>query len=550
MNILAVIPARGGSKGIPRKNVRLMNGIPLISYSINNAKSCNLITDVVVTTDDEEIIGIAKLNHVQYIERDSTLAEDKITLDPVIYDAVYKIEKKKNICYDIVITLQPTSPLLKSKTLVTAIESFLSDDKDTYISVVNNPHLSWSKNENEFTPNYKERLNRQQLPPHYLETGAFFITKREFIKPNSRMGKNVSVFEVSEDEAIDIDNYRDWILCENILKRKRIVFRVDGHKKLGMGHIYHCLTLAYHLTGHEIMFVTKQQYTEGVNKIKESHMPYMLIKNDQEFFQFLRKWKADIIVNDCLDTDEGYIKILKKLVKRVITIEDMGSGARYADAIINALYEKDLKNLKYYCQQGNLYSGENYICLRDEFLINEPKEFSKEVKKVLVMFGGTDPSNLTKKLYHVSLELHNNYPEIEFYFITGSGYDCDRNNIYTRKDKNIFILNNVKRVSDYMREADLAFTSQGRTVYELASLGVPSIVLAQNEREQLHTFAQMKNGFLNLGLGEKISNETIKSTFKWLVETEQIRYEMRDLMLKHNLKKGINRVIDIILKED
>jgi hypothetical protein len=75
-------------------------------------------------------------------------------------------------------------------------------------------------------------------------------------------------------------------------------------------------------------------------------------------------------------------------------------------------------------------------------------------------------------------------------------------------------------------------------------------VLAQNEREQLHKFAQMQNGFLNLGLGEEISVETIESTFKWLVETEQIRYEMRELMLKHDLKKGIDRVLEIILKEN
>lgn len=88
-----------------------------------------------------------------------------------------------------------------------------------------------------------------------------------------------------------------------------------------------------------------------------------------------------------------------------------------------------------------------------------------------------------------------------------------------------------------MKDADLAFTSQGRTVFELSSLGIPSIVLAQNEREQLHTFAQMQNGFLNLGLGKDISTETIESTFGWLVDTEQIRCEMRDLMLKHDLKK-------------
>lgn len=543
MKILAVIPARGGSKGIPRKNVRLMNGRPLISYCIENAKSCELITDIVVTTDDEEVISIAQLHNVYYVVRDAEMAGDTVTLDPVVYDAVCRMEMLKNTKYEVVVTLQATSPLLRGTTLNDALESFLTEKKDTYISVVNQPQLSWSKDEVGFRPNYKERLNRQQLPAHYLETGAFLITKREFVMPNSRIGYNVSVFEVPEDESVDIDTIKDWIVSEKALRKKRVVFRADGYKEMGMGHIYHVLTIAYNLVGHEVLFVTRDQYTDGVNKLKASHMPFKLIKNDEDFFEFLWQWKADVVVNDCLDTDAEYIKTLKKLVKRVITIEDLGEGARYADAVINALYSEARPT-------ANLYSGERYVCLRDEFLINQPREFSCEVNNVLVIFGGTDPGNFTKRLYNLAQKWNECYPGITFNFITGSGYDCDKNGICTIEDKKIYIRHDVKRVSDYMKNADIAFTSQGRTVFELTSLGIPSLVLAQNEREQQHKFAQMQNGFLNLGLGKDILDETIEATFKWLVDTQQIRYEMRSLMLKHDLKKGIKLVTDIILAEE
>ena len=114
---------------------------------------------------------------------------------------------------------------------------------------------------------------------------------------------------------------------------------------------------------------------------------------------------------------------------------------------------------------------------------------------------------------------------------------------------NIKIIKHVNRVSTYMKKADIAFTSQGRTVFELASLGIPSIVLAQNKREQLHTFANMENGFLNLGLGKDVSYATIKNTFDLLVSTYQIRQNMHNLMIKHDLKSGINRVRNIILGE-
>lgn len=542
MKILAVIPARGGSKGIPRKNVRLMKDNPLIYYAINNALKCTAITDVVVSTDDDEIASVSNMYKAQVIIRDPKLADDITTLDPVVYDAVLKMEEKHKKKYDIVITLQPTSPLLKSVTLKDAIEDFVKDNKDTYISVTNKPHLAWSKDKDRFYPLYEKRLNRQQLPPNYHETGAFLITKREFVTNNSRLGKTVSVYEIPENESIDIDSVSDWITCESELRKKKIVFRADGHKMLGMGHIYHCLTLAYKMIEHQVMFVSKSKYQEGIDKILQNNMPCTIMQNDDDFFDFLAEYKPDVVVNDCLDTTLEYINRLKSLVKRVVTIEDLGTGIYAADAVINALYEN--KNV-----DAHIYSGEKYICLRDEFLIQTPKEFSPEVENVLVMFGGTDPSNLTKKIYDISLIINNKHPKIKFIFIAGSAYDCEAHGVFSVEDKNITVIKDTKRVSEYIKNADIAFTSQGRTVFEFASLGVPAIVLAQNEREQLHTFAQMENGFLNLGLGINVSDDTLLKTFEWLIHTPQIRFEMQNLMLRNDLKSGVDRVKKIILGE-
>jgi CMP-N-acetylneuraminic acid synthetase/spore coat polysaccharide biosynthesis predicted glycosyltransferase SpsG len=541
--VLAVIPARGGSKGIPRKNVRLMNGKPLIYYAIHNAKNCSSIDDVVVSSDDEEILKIASSYGVETMTRDSELAKDAVTLDPVIYDAVCTMEKKKGIQYDVVITLQVTSPLLSSDTLDKALESFLASSDDTYISVVNKPHLSWTKKDGCYVPNYEKRLNRQQLPPNYLETGAFLITRRECMEVNSRIGKKVSVYEMPEREAVDIDAASDWVLCEYELKKKRIILRADGYKELGMGHIYHCLTLAYNLTGQEILFVTKEQHEPGLKKLQEANMPVHTIKSDEEFMEFVQEWKPDVVVNDCLNTEADYIKELKKYVKRVVTIEDLGEGADYADVVINALYED-------YTRGDNYYWGSNYVCLRDEFFCATPSVFHEQVQNIVVIFGGTDPSNFTKRIYEMAKRIHKDYPEIKFHFALGVGYDQKANQIETDETAGIYVEQNLKHISDLFAKADLAFTSQGRTVYELATMGVPAVVMAQNEREMKHTFAQMNNGFLNLGLGINVADETIETTFRWLVETPQIRKEMQSLMMRHDLKSGIKRVIGLILEDE
>lgn len=542
MKILAVIPARGGSKGIPRKNVRLMDGKPLISYSIQNAKSCAAISDVVVTTDDKEALAIARVYGAEAIQRRPGLAGDDVTLDPVVHDAVAQMEEGKRCRYDIVITLQPTSPLLKSATLSKALTAFLNDDMDTYISAVNHAHLSWRKDGQQFAPNYEERLNRQQLPAHYMETGAFLITRREFVTAGSRLGKKISIYEIPEGESVDIDTADDWIICEHALRRKRVVFRADGYKERGMGHIYHCLTLALRMVGQEIVFVTDKNHKEGYGKLKESHFPVYGIEREEDFYRFLEKNPADVVVNDCLSTTKEHILRLKQLAGRVVTIEDLGEGAIYADAVINALYDTETPN-------PNQYVGADYACIRDEFLIRRPKEFSRQVRNVLVLFGGTDPSNLTKKIYSIAGELHREEPAVEFHFILGCGYPASENGICTKPDQNIFVHTDVRNVSDYMQQADLAFTSQGRTVFELAVMGVPAVVMAQNEREQLHTFAQMGNGFLNLGLGADVSGCTLLSTFCWLARTPQIRREMRDLMLKNRLDKSTDRVLDVILND-
>lgn len=542
MQILAVIPARGGSKGIPKKNIRLMNGKPLISYSINNAKNSRYITDVFVTTDSNEISEVAEEYGAEIIERDESLSSDLVTLDPVVFHAKNCAEKIKNKKYDAVVTLQPTSPLLKTETLDNAIEYFINGNYDTVISVINKPHLSWGLQENKIIPLYKERKNRQELPPQYFETGAFLIAKADCVKNNTRIGKNVSVFEVDENESIDIDDKNDWLLTENLMKCKKVIFRAEGYKKLGLGHIYNCITLAFSMIEHDVLIVVSEKSVEGIEKIRETNLPYKIIKHESEINKIIEDFKPDIWVNDCLNTTKEYIESLKSKIKRVVTIEDLGSGIEVADAVINALYKP--------INDKHVYSGYKYVCLRDEFQAEQPAKFSEKVKNVLVMFGGTDPTNLNKRLYNSILKFSDKYKDIKFNFITGIGYDAEKNGVITQKDKNIYVYPNVPRVTTYMKHADLAITSQGRTIFELAAMGVPSIVLSQNKREQTHLFARLEHGFLNLGIGKEVEQNLIENTLDWLINTQAIRKNMYDLMLSYQLKEGLQRVKNIIVGDN
>lgn len=539
MNILFVIPARGGSKGIPRKNVRLMAGQPLISYSIQNALKIKYDSDVVVSTDDEEIERISLLYGSEVIKRPFQLATDNITLDPVIYHAVMTMEQLRNKIYDIVITLQPTSPLLKSCTLNDAISFFIERKVDTVISGINSPHLSWTEKDGKIVPLYKERLNRQFLPKYLIETGAFFITKRKYIQENSRFGPCVSIFEVPSDESIDIDSPWDWWIAEKEISKKNILIRVEGYPEIGLGHVYRGLLLAYNLIDHNIKFITSNISDLAIKKIKSSNFPYDIIENDAELERIVTEFNCNILINDILDTDVMYIRRFKNRGVRVINFEDMGPGAAYADAVINDLYEK--KN-----HYINHYWGSDYYCIRDEFLLSGPAEFKESVSEVLILFGGTDPCNLTQKVLDVIRNL--GIKEIHYTFILGLGYE-KAHELISKSDIscNIDIIIDVKLMTEYMKKADIAISSQGRTMLELASMEVPTILLAQNEREQEHEFGYLKNGFINLGLGTEVEEKTIKETLLWLINSPQIRKQMKEHMRNNDLKKGIKRVRDIIL---
>lgn len=172
MDIVAVIPARANSKRIPNKNIRLLNNHPLVYYAIKNALTSKYITRIIVTTDSNEVEIITRQLGVECIQRKSELCQDETTLDPVIYDAVSELP-----C-DYVVTLQPTTPLLKVTSLDAAIEKCISDSStDTIVSVINFPRLAWKRKGSVLAPLYSERLNCQYLPPYYRETGAFIISK-------------------------------------------------------------------------------------------------------------------------------------------------------------------------------------------------------------------------------------------------------------------------------------------------------------------------------------------------------------------------------------
>ncbi len=217
MKVIAIIPARGGSKGIPKKNLVNFLGKPLLQWSIEAALNSKYITDVVVSSDDDDILRISqKHKNVITIRRPKELALDTSRTEPVL---AHVIESLKGTTFDYLILLQPTSPLRKSDDIDEAFNKLLASYANSLISVCSNnyhPYKSLRINNEGFLEgiinNEYPFFPRQELPQTYSANGAIYIIKvKDFIKNHSLITSKTLHFKMSIERSLDIDSKIDLI---------------------------------------------------------------------------------------------------------------------------------------------------------------------------------------------------------------------------------------------------------------------------------------------------------------------------------------------------
>lgn len=540
MKTVAVIPARGGSKGIPRKNLRPMAGKPLIYYSIYACLSSTEVDAVVVSTDDDEIALFAERFGAEVVCRDGSLSNDVATLDPVIKNAVERYEKEANKEFDVILTVQPTSPLITNTDIDDALSQFKSSKVDTVLSVVDDRHLSWGVNDDGPTPLYAERVNRQQLPLSYKETGAIVICSRSVLDTGSRIGTSVSLYVMDHDKSHDIDTLSDFYLCESLLARKKITFIVAGNHKVGLGHAYRTVMLANELVRNQIEFIFTEKNLLAKDYVSKFNYPIKVVP-EGSLLDEIKSSSPDLVINDILDTDKSYIKKIKDLKIKVVNFEDLGTGIEYADLVFNALYPTQLP-------YSHVMSGADFFCLRDEFLHLPVTKKNQDINNVILCFGGVDEGNITLRSIKAISGICSQQ-NISITVILGLGYQYEgelKDYVSDLTSLSIEIVKGTPRISDYMLTADLALTSGGRTVFELAAMNVPTIVVCQNKRELTHKFATSENGVINLGYREYVDDEQIRSTFASVAMSQDMRNLMLEKAKSQDLTGGKKRVISMI----
>ena len=220
MKNIAIIPARGGSKGLPRKNVRELCGKPLICHSIQHAADSEYIDDIYVSTDDDDIAEIAIQAGAKIIKRPSSLSLDESTSESALLHALQTLDD--NIA--LVVFLQCTSPIRADNDIDNAILKLVESNADSLLSVVPSHKFLWQQGiDSAFSINYdfNSRPRRQDMQPQFQENGSIYVFKPWVLRNfNNRLGGNIALYEMSEDSAIDIDSEFDFHLAASVLENK------------------------------------------------------------------------------------------------------------------------------------------------------------------------------------------------------------------------------------------------------------------------------------------------------------------------------------------
>ena len=223
LTIVGVIPARGGSKGVIKKNIKKLNGKPLICHTIETAVNSDLLDKIIVTTDDREIAEIAsEYNEILTCIRPKELATDEASTESALIHACKYLIKTENIKIDYVLTLEPTSPFRSIQTIENTVNLLLNDSFDSVVAVTEIKSVLARVKKNHFShvfPNQPRR--RQDRESLYQESSTIYGTSYRVLKDNNFViGNAPAALVVNKDEAFDINDYYDFEIADFMMRSR------------------------------------------------------------------------------------------------------------------------------------------------------------------------------------------------------------------------------------------------------------------------------------------------------------------------------------------
>jgi spore coat polysaccharide biosynthesis predicted glycosyltransferase SpsG/CMP-N-acetylneuraminic acid synthetase len=531
-NLIVIIARESGRYDVSKQNLRLVNGKPLLSYVIKTAKeSKNCYT--IVSTDSDEVKQYAEFYQVPVLDRSKKLTKDDTKLIEIASEALTKLEKK-GLKFRKCLILHPHFPLIKKET----IQRFFSS-LNKKVSIIYGYEKEADYNFAKIKKNFElEPLSKENVK--IIKIVSFDCQKLLHIKTDNK----IFGLGISSDEIFTPHNYHQFAYLESVMKRKKIIVRVDADINTGLGHVYNMLTILNNIRNDDILVIMNAKKNLGFKKFKEHLYAVKTYSDENEFWKIIRNFKPDIIFNDILNTTSYYIKKLKKEGIFVVNFEDLGEGRKFADLVFNPIFESKK-------QMKNEYYGPNYACVREEFRVFKRKKIRKYVKNIAITLGGVDKDNNVLKILSV-IRKFKLLENVKIKIILGLGYKQKKKllgltNKMNSLNHKIEIVEKVDLLSKHLIDCDFVIASNGRTVLEIASLNIPLISLSVNKREQQHNFVRKFNVGYHIDYTKNIEDK-LKSSIENMMDFSIRKKKIKNLE-KEDLRKGITTVTTKIMSE-
>ena len=219
--ILAIVPARGGSKGIPGKNIIPLAGKPLLAHTLEQAHNSSVITRLTVSTDDQAIAQVAEQHGAEVIWRPADISSDTASSESALIHVLDHLRDSEDYVPELIVFLQCTSPLRRPNDIQNAVQTLCEADADSLLSLAPFNHFLWHRPNDQIRSlnfDYLHRPRHQELPPIYMENGSIYVFKPWVLRETgNRLGGKITHYEMDPLTAIDIDAPDDLALCEAIM---------------------------------------------------------------------------------------------------------------------------------------------------------------------------------------------------------------------------------------------------------------------------------------------------------------------------------------------
>ncbi len=546
-----VIPAIKKNAVIPDQLVKKLAGVTLMERAIHTARAVAPGEDIMALTDSQEISLICERAGVGF-HWNRELRFTSLDIVAEMRDLLGELARRYEHC----IILRASCPLLTWVDVEDAWKKYLEAGADSLITVKSVRQRIWNVRGDSLESLLHSAGGTDGGEEQFLvESRALIILRLALLRgeaadagvalslppghPSGRQPGTIIPYFLNE-RAIEIQSYQDWWICERLLLRRHVVFVVAGYPAIGMGHVFRALMLAHEITSHKITFVCTRESELAVESIARKE--YRIVRQgNEDLVHTVLALRPDLVVNDFLNTGAAYMERLRAGGARCVNFEDEGPGAELAHLVINALYESGQSTERLRC-------GPEYFCLRDEFAGAARNPLRPETRTVLITFGGTDQRDCSRRVLDIIEPVCRAYG-IAIRVVAGPGYahkEAMEARLRALENPLVSFTWATNVMSRMMEGADLAICSAGRTVYELAHMRVPGMVLAHHEREARHTFARPRNGFAFMGLMDRVDDMKIRNVFlAMLKQNRRARFWERQNRLDFTPNKA--RVVGLML---